>query len=442
MTTQQQPPIQYVPAAPPGVPPVPGAAPAAPPAKATATTRRPKTPAWYTRPQVLAVIALVVALIGFILVGTLGWVWALAVVVGLVIVVFLAALAWRRKGKGGLLDRILGARGNRANRKGPGSRTGGGNTRAPGSGGRMAALRSRLPKALGGTRPGRNSRAGTPGNSGPSGGGKTGKWTPPWKRNKGGKTGGNGSGTGPGGSSSTGPGGKPKRNRPKGEAPGGKYNPLNWRSWKPGDIGHKRPDDQKPGGKNGPALPDRKNTKPSPGQTGQQNPGDAKHTRPAEPQQQDRGGSPKETRPAPTADRSNSTTGGNDMTMPYSDDQSLQRAGANLSAFAAAAEEIRKEQARVDAMKATYVETLGKATTQMENDMPSSTRLRAEMEDTLAKAKRASDEAGWGAVAGQAGTLPGTYRREHETDEDRLAGGRGGRHKEKRADVTVAEQDN
>jgi hypothetical protein len=34
------------------------------------------------------------------------------------------------------------------------------------------------------------------------------------------------------------------------------------------------------------------------------------------------------------------------------------------------------------------------------------------------------------------------YKSEHEVDEARLAGGRGGRHRERRADVTTAEQDN
>ena len=128
--------------------------------------------------------------------------------------------------------------------------------------------------------------------------------------------------------------------------------------------------------------------------------------------------------------------------MQYRADQSLQRAGANLSAAEAAAAEVQRLYAQAEAAKQRFNQVFGAATRQMEDDMPSSSRLRAEMETTQRQAQRATTADEWRAVSAQAATLPATYRQEHETDEDRLSGGRGGRHRERRADVAYAEQDN
>ena len=128
--------------------------------------------------------------------------------------------------------------------------------------------------------------------------------------------------------------------------------------------------------------------------------------------------------------------------MRYSDDQSLQRAGANLVSVEDAADEVRAAYAAAEAKAATFNTTFGQMTQQMDNDMPAAPQLRAEMEDTQIKARRARSADEWRAVSAQAATLPATYHLEHEVDEARLAGGRGGRYREKRADVTVAEQDN
>jgi hypothetical protein len=128
--------------------------------------------------------------------------------------------------------------------------------------------------------------------------------------------------------------------------------------------------------------------------------------------------------------------------MPYSDDQSLQRAGANLAALERAAAQVRAAYVRAEAEAARYNQVLGRMHQQMENDLPASSTLKADMESVVTHARRATTADEWGTVETTAATLPAVYRREHEVDEDRLAGGRGGRHKEKRADVAYAEQDN
>lgn len=128
--------------------------------------------------------------------------------------------------------------------------------------------------------------------------------------------------------------------------------------------------------------------------------------------------------------------------MQYNADQSLQRAGANLAGAEAAAAEIQRLYAQAEAAAEKFNEVFGRAAEQMENDLPAAARLKAEMEATKLQAQRANSADAWRAVTAQAATLPVTYRREHEVDEERLAGGRGGRHREKRADVGVAEQDN
>jgi len=155
---------------------------------------------------------------------------------------------------------------------------------------------------------------------------------------------------------------------------------------------------------------------------------------------------PPNTKSPRPADGPRDTGGSDDMTEPggikYNADQSLQRAGANLGGAEEAAAEVQRLYAQAEAAKARFNEVFSRATTQMETELPAAARLNAEMEATKAQAARATSADEWRAVAANAATLPATYRREHEVDEERLSGGRGGRHKEKRADVGYAEQDN
>ncbi len=128
--------------------------------------------------------------------------------------------------------------------------------------------------------------------------------------------------------------------------------------------------------------------------------------------------------------------------MQFSSDQSLQRAGANLAGVEEAADELRAEYAAIEAKAAKFTQTFGQMVDQMVNDMPSSAVLKADMEAMRQKANRGTTADEWREVVGQAATLRKVYSREHEVDEARLAGGRGGRHRERRADVTTAERDN
>lgn len=131
-----------------------------------------------------------------------------------------------------------------------------------------------------------------------------------------------------------------------------------------------------------------------------------------------------------------------DNDIDYHDDQSLQRAGANLAGVAPAIEDLRRMQAGFEAAKARFLAAYRKMQSQWENDLPSSSRLVAEIQAVGQRVASASTADELGAAMADAETLSVTYRREHETDEDRLSGGRGGVHRERRADVLYAEQDN
>ena len=128
--------------------------------------------------------------------------------------------------------------------------------------------------------------------------------------------------------------------------------------------------------------------------------------------------------------------------MQFNPDQSLQRAGANLGGVEEAADEMAAAYAAAEAKAANFTQTFGRMVDQMVNDMPASAVLKADMEATRQKANRATTADEWREVVGQAATLKKVYDREHEVDQARLAGGRGGRHRERRADVTTAERDN
>ena len=126
----------------------------------------------------------------------------------------------------------------------------------------------------------------------------------------------------------------------------------------------------------------------------------------------------------------------------YSDDQSLQRWGANLGGASAAADEVARLYAEAEAAKARFNQVFGKIATQAESELPTSPTLVADVQGVKAKADQAASCDEWRSVAAEAEQLPAVYRREHETDQDRLDAPRGGIAQEKRADVTAATQDN
>ncbi len=131
-----------------------------------------------------------------------------------------------------------------------------------------------------------------------------------------------------------------------------------------------------------------------------------------------------------------------DSTLQFKSDQSLQRAGRNLGGTEGAAEEVQRAFAAAEQAKDQFVQTFRQMVEQMENDMPSAPRLRGELQAVLARAHSATTADEWRAVVADAATLKAVYEREHEMDEERLNGGRGGRNRERRADVSVASQDN
>lgn len=127
--------------------------------------------------------------------------------------------------------------------------------------------------------------------------------------------------------------------------------------------------------------------------------------------------------------------------LTHNEDASLQRWGANLKgAEDAAAEVAAKYQQAEDAAEA-FRSTWGKVANQGENELPVSNRVKADVDSITTRAKKAATAAEWRSVGADAATLPAAYQREHETDEDRLNAPRGSRARERRADVSVAEQD-
>ena len=104
----------------------------------------------------------------------------------------------------------------------------------------------------------------------------------------------------------------------------------------------------------------------------------------------------------------------------------------------AAATRFRREEAELQAI----VAAIGKVETVGDDELPADKQIIAQINDIRAALNRiTSISAILARAARSADSLTPLYRRGHEMDEERLAGGRGGRHKEKRADVGTAEQD-
>lgn len=130
------------------------------------------------------------------------------------------------------------------------------------------------------------------------------------------------------------------------------------------------------------------------------------------------------------------------------EDSSLQHWGRHLlPKIAPAIQEAAAERSK-NTENARNTTAAIKKIAQMANDgtLPADRRLAAEV-DAVAKAHERLDaeqealDARRRALAAQAEALPAMYRREHETDEDRVNAPRVSRAAEKRADVGYAEQD-
>ena len=130
-----------------------------------------------------------------------------------------------------------------------------------------------------------------------------------------------------------------------------------------------------------------------------------------------------------------------DDNLQFNDDQSLQRWGANLKGAEAAAAEVARKYAEAEAAKEQFTAAFGRIRDQGETALPTSDRVVAEVQSIHQRATSAQSADEWRAVAADAGTLPTSYQREHETDEDRIHAPRRSLAAEKRADVTHASQD-
>jgi hypothetical protein len=132
----------------------------------------------------------------------------------------------------------------------------------------------------------------------------------------------------------------------------------------------------------------------------------------------------------------------------HRDDTSLQGWGRRLPLIGETLTEIVQQRAKTVAEDQAFADGLKRIASQAEDgDLPVSAPLAAEMAAIAAEAQKIAAEeealqARRAGLHGRAEALPVTYRREHETDEDRLnSPRRGSRAAEKRADVSVAEQD-
>lgn len=488
----------------------------------TPRTRTPKPPAWYRKPQFVAVGGLLLVILLLLGYHFLGPLVLAAIVLALGAVGFFAALAWRRKGRnaagaggrqtpraarpGGLGARLAAMRAGRS--------TGAvGPVRAGGTAGRLAGLRSKLPRALGGTRarstgtggPGRSTSSG-PGGPGrstrssrnpfsrtaravrsekraarrstsgagrsiSSGGGAPGKPGSAPKKSSGGgfgraargavagvgraaraatrRGGSSKPGASSGGESALRPGGatkpgakpttKPTGSKWSTSSPTAKATELAKAFWGGVKQGAAPKHAAKPDPKTATTGDGRPHgSKPSPrprGADGQPTPA-SKPTQTTPERPATRG-------PKHSAGPSTNTTGGNTMTdIQFSDDQSLQRWGANLGGTSTAADEVARLFAEAEAAKAHFNAIFGRIANQAESELPTSPTLVADVQVVKSKADAAASADEWRAVAADAEQLPARYRREHETDQDRLNSPRVGIAQEKRADVTAATQDN
>lgn len=407
---------------------------------------RAKKPAWQQHAPVLITLGLLVIVLELIGFSALGWRWwAVANAILLVAIVALA-LAWRRRGKGGLLaalaaawgrrPRLLGGAGRGTGRGAPGSTKSG----APGSrSGRspLAALRSRLPRFLGGTKTGRGNTPGAVGGRGRGRsqnprGGTAGKGGPQRRGplaglfGRGNRQGAPGSSRG-GTAAGRGPG------RGSGHS-GGKKTPWWRRNNRKGNTEHSTSDhglDQKIKAADTKQA-DKGSAKPTPPST----------TKPP--------ATPTPTAPQNNAGPRNSAgrpgTGGtmtdpNSGSVAYSDDQSLQAWGANLGGAEGSAAEVAAKYRAAEEAAQRFNNTFGKIRNQGETELPTSNTLMSDIQTIHTRSSNATDSGTWDSISSECGALPSRYRKEHETDEDRINAPRKSLNHEMRADARHAAQD-
>lgn len=136
------------------------------------------------------------------------------------------------------------------------------------------------------------------------------------------------------------------------------------------------------------------------------------------------------------------TEGDNGKMVKTQGSPSLQAWGRCLPTVAAALLEKQQQFRKLEGELGELVQAVARLRGQGEEELPASPKLVGLLSDVEASLSRlpAVSEL-LRNVAGYAEALPSIYRSEHAGDEDRLHGVRGGREREKRSDVSAAEQD-
>jgi hypothetical protein len=424
--------------------------------KKTGGKQKPPNP--LLAPPVLVTAGLLVLLAEVGLWVAVGWLWWLAANVAAVALLFSAALAWRRRSKDGLLDRLFGSRGSgksgtarsggRSGRSGGlgrlfgggSGKSGGGSGGAAGGSGRRGGLLSRLfGDRSGGAGSGGSGAAGSAG--GKRGGGLLSRLR--------GRTRSGGSGSAGGGRKSGGLLSK-LRGAGKGRSAGGGKTggtPTGGKSTK-GLLPRVGKDFAKGVREGADRTTGRKPDPKVDAKTGSKNSSadDKKLKRAADVKaDQDAPGDQPERKPSPRP-RPGKVTAQEETMVQHEDDASLQKWGRNLKTVGPAIEDLAKKDDQQVAFGAAIAASVRKLAVQGDSDLPADKTLVAEVDSIAAElraiqAEREAQTQRLRGLAARAETLGGTYSRQHDVDEARLAGERGGRHREKRADVGTAEQD-
>lgn len=397
------------------------------------TTR--SRPPWWARPELLAVAGLLLLLAELVVFGLFGWLVWLVANIALVSLLLVVSLACR--GKLGELFRRRSAGKGRPGGAGGGRRPGlfghgraAGRGAGPGSSTGVGGAGRRRSGLLGGLANAGRRAAGT---------GKRVRGAPAG-RSRGGGDGGRSPSGNPHGRR-----GSPKKpsgsnvGRSDGAGPR-KIRPLNsfLRGLKEGAA--KGTGTNGAAGPSGKSAPEKK--KPNDDGRGKNKPGGDKPSG-DKPNTQEPDGPQKTAGKSDAKDEENAK--GREKEVPeieYSADQSLQRWGRNLAGLEEYGEEVARLYQQAEQAAETYRAAATQIRDQAETELPASPMLKAEVEAVTARAQRATNADDWKAVAADAGTLPGRYRQEHETDEDRLNSPRTSQQAEMRADVTSAVQDN
>lgn len=385
-------------------------------------SRRTKKPNPLLDPPVLVTAVMILLVVELVLWAAVGWLWWIVINAAAAMLVFAAMLAWRRRGKGGLLDRLMRLAGlpgasprSGASPKGASKRKPGGASRnpfsrlfGPGRASRPGGDASRAKKpglfdALRGKRPGASRK---PGASGASPGTSS-------RKSPAGKPSGSTS------SSSGGGGGRKKPGRKKGRSL--------WDDVRDG-FNQKRSEPSAKKSKD-PKRSDQKPDREEPAVAADDQP------TPKQPKQKERHDQ------APQQEQEEETP-----MIRHDEGSSLQRWGRNLKTIAPAIDELATEARKQSDVTDAIAKGVERLATQGENDLPAHPALTAEAEAIAAGLRevRAEEEVRaerLRSLAARAEVLAARYGTQHETDEARLNGERGGRAKERRADVSAAEQD-